>query len=447
VSYQGLTRFIPALQEIELSPVPLFRQEAVYLISGGLGGLGQQLCEYLTRTYHNTLIILGRSPLGQTQQRQIAQIERSGGKVWYFPVDIADPQALRQTMRQVKAKVGRIEGVIHRARQVEDGLLLHKDFERFEQVIRAKTEGTLYLDEVTQGEPLDFFILFSSLAAYGLKGAADYAYATAFQNGFARWRQVQVGAGQRSGRTRAICWGQWSIDRYSEPGRNRLLQQMGFDLLTPETGLPLLEQSLAQENAVVGAMAVSDKGKLKALLGISSEEADQTSPDTLFEQIVLDLRGGRKSRDQVLEMMTAFDLNIFSDQQIETLHSLLLKPQSTEEPTDTGPMLSGLRTNGEAATHPPQPVTVVKVAPETSTEVKDERALILLSLQKILGIAAYEINPQTPFQNYGLDSVTGMQLALALEKSAGREILPRWLLEYPTVESLTRKLQELKRQG
>src|SRR4026207_1199034 len=101
-------------------------------------------------------------------------------------------------MGQVKAKVGQIDGVIHLARQVEDGLLLHKSFESFERVLRAKVEGTLSLDEATRNEPLEFFLLFSSLAAYGLKGSADYAYATAFQNGFTRWRQAQVDAGRQS---------------------------------------------------------------------------------------------------------------------------------------------------------------------------------------------------------------------------------------------------------
>jgi acyl carrier protein len=91
---------------------------------------------------------------------------------------------------------------------------------------------------------------------------------------------------------------------------------------------------------------------------------------------------------------------------------------------------------------PPRSVTLVRPASEPSPEVKDTRALILINLQKILRLEAHDINPQTPFQNYGLDSITGMQLALALEKSTGREILPRWLIEYPTVDSLARKLQE-----
>jgi polyketide synthase PksN len=444
-SSRGLDRFVPALQEIELASTgskPAFRQEAVYLITGGLGGIGQQLCEYLSKTYHTTLIILARSPLGQTQQRQIEQIEGYGGKVWYFPVDIADRQALQQTLSEVKKKAPQIDGVIHLARQVEDGLLVHKRFERFEQVIKAKVEGTLYLDEVTQAEPLDFFLLFSSLAAYGLKGSADYAYATAFQNGFARWRQAQVQSGRRSGRTRAVCWGQWAIDRYSEAGRNQFLKQVGFELLTPETGLPLLEQSLVQENVVIGAMAAADKGKLKALLGISAAEAGQDNSNTLFEQIVLDLKEARRSREEVLELMAEIDLNTFSDQQIDVLHALLLNYQPTEASTG-GPLntLPKMTMNGEAA--PPQPVMPL-VTSETLPEVKDARTLILMNLQKVLKVDAQAINAQEPFQNYGLDSITGMQLAVALEKSLGLEILPKWLVEYPTVDSLAKKLQTLK---
>jgi acyl carrier protein/NAD(P)-dependent dehydrogenase (short-subunit alcohol dehydrogenase family) len=427
VSYQGLTRRVPVLQEIEpalTQPAPAFRQGAVYLITGGLGGLGQSLGDYLAGTYHNTLVILARSPLDQRQQQQIRQLESYGGQVYYFPVDITDRQALQQTIRQVKAKVGQINGVIHLARQVEDDLLLHKNFESFERVLSAKVEGTLVLDEATQNEPLEFFMLYSSLAAYGLKGSADYAYATAFQNSFARWRQAQVEAGRRSGQTRAICWGQWAIDRYSEAGRNGLLNQLGFELLTPETGLPLLEQSLLQKSVVVGAMAASDKGKLKRLLGVSSEAASQANSEALFEQLVLDLREGRRSREEVFRSLAKVDLNIFSDQQIDILYAYV--PNGRDKTPQTRDD-NGIRENGERVS--------------ASTNIRN---LTLTKLKQTLKLENETIDPHKSFQDYGLDSITGMKLAVALQQALGVEVRPRWLIDYPTLDLLTEKMHEIK---
>jgi acyl carrier protein len=140
--------------------------------------------------------------------------------------------------------------------------------------------------------------------------------------------------------------------------------------------------------------------------------------------------------------MAEVDLNTFSDQQIDVLHALLLNHQPTKAPTGTLNTPPNMAMNREAA--PPQPVISVKVTSETLPEVKDARTLILMNLQKVLKVDAQAINAQEPFQNYGLDSITGMQLAVALEKSLGLEILPKWLVEYPTVDSLAKKLQTLK---
>jgi NAD(P)-dependent dehydrogenase (short-subunit alcohol dehydrogenase family)/acyl carrier protein len=431
IHYQGLTRSVRALQEIELTLTrsePTFRQNAIYLISGGLGEIGQHLCEYLAKTYHSRLIILARSSLTQIQQRQIERIEQSGGKIWYFPVDITDRPALQQTMIKVKEKVGRIDGVIHLARQVEDGLLLNKTFESFERVMAAKVEGTLYLDEVTQNEPLEFFILFSSLAAYGIKGSADYAYATTFQNAFARWRQAQVRAGRRPGQTQAICWGQWALDRHSDEGRNRLLRQMGFELLTLETGLPLLEQTLAQEKTIVGAMAVAAKDKLRALLGISSGTVEQDNPGALFEQIVLDLRESRKSREEVFRSLAKLNLDNFSDEQIEILYAYIPNGVSgTDKPPQNN-------TNHEGMIG----------SVDTASASTDIRTLILMKLKKTLKLENEAIDPHKTFQDYGLDSITGMKLAVTLQQSLGIEVLPRWLIDYPTLDSLAEKIVEIK---
>jgi acyl carrier protein len=54
------------------------------------------------------------------------------------------------------------------------------------------------------------------------------------------------------------------------------------------------------------------------------------------------------------------------------------------------------------------------------------------------------IDPNHSFQNYGLDSISATQFAIKLEKQLDREILPQWLIDYPTIASLAQHLSTQK---
>ena len=73
-----------------------------------------------------------------------------------------------------------------------------------------KTLGLVNLDLACQACPLDFFIIFSSLAGgVGNIGQADYAGASAFMDAYARYRQRLVAAKKRHGRTISFNWPLW----------------------------------------------------------------------------------------------------------------------------------------------------------------------------------------------------------------------------------------------
>ncbi|NNC24662.1 KR domain-containing protein, partial [Salinisphaera sp. USBA-960] len=99
----------------------------------------------------------------------------------------------------VHADGHRLNGVLHSAGVIEDAFLLRKNAEGFARVIAPKTLGTWHLDEETRAEPLDLFVLFSSVAgALGNVGQCDYAYANAFQDAFAHARDARGLAGERN---------------------------------------------------------------------------------------------------------------------------------------------------------------------------------------------------------------------------------------------------------
>jgi len=248
------------------------RVGGTYLIAGGLGEVGLAVCQKLAEQYQPTLVFLSRRTLAANGDdelsAQLQTLSDAGATVHYFSVDINDYAALETVYRDIKQALngGNINGVWHFARQVNDARIEHKTTREFFDTVSAKTIGTIHLDTVTQHEPLDFFLMFSSMAAFGIEGSCDYGYATGFQNHFARYRNRLAHMNLRSGLGCAICWGQWTLDKYSNEQRDLLLWQMGFDFITPDQAIALTDtllQTATQTDGVAGVMAINDKNRVR----------------------------------------------------------------------------------------------------------------------------------------------------------------------------------------
>jgi polyketide synthase PksN len=74
--------------------------------------------------------------------------------------------------------------------------------------------------------------------------------------------------------------------------------------------------------------------------------------------------------------------------------------------------------------------------------VQQVKAVIDSELKQVLRLEHATVSERGSFQEYGLDSISGMQLVSRLEKTLGLEIPPRWLLEYSTIETLSQKILE-----
>src|SRR5213076_836806 len=95
------------------------------------------------------------------------------------------------------------------------------------EVLAPKVTGTFNLDQASRDVELDFFVLFASIVgAMGNVGQADYAAANGFMDQFAAYRNRQVAAGQRHGRTRSINWPLWQAGGMAvDPASREALQQ------------------------------------------------------------------------------------------------------------------------------------------------------------------------------------------------------------------------------
>lgn len=212
-----------------------FKENGVYLITGGLGGLGILMArEILERVPSARLVLTGRA---RPQGKKLTALEslQSAGQVTYRETDVGDAAQVGHLLAWCTKQFGLLSGIIHSAGVVRDDFILKKTALQFSEVLRPKVAGSDNLDLASAGMDLDFFILFSSIAAWaGNVGQADYAAANGFMDQFAGYRNALVAAGERKGRTLAIAWPHW-IDGGMH------IDAASMDMLEKRTGLRSLD--------------------------------------------------------------------------------------------------------------------------------------------------------------------------------------------------------------
>ncbi len=177
------------------------RDHGVYLITGGIGGLGLVAAETLAQQAAVKLVLVARRGLPERQYWQalidqqaveaptlsrILALENSGAQVQVLQGDVTDVDSMRAAMAQVEQQWGSVNGIIHTAGIIDDELIQLKEIEQARLVLAPKVEGTLVLQELFDIPALDFFVLYSSSSAFsGLPGQVDYAAANAFLDSFA----------------------------------------------------------------------------------------------------------------------------------------------------------------------------------------------------------------------------------------------------------------------
>jgi thioesterase domain-containing protein/NAD(P)-dependent dehydrogenase (short-subunit alcohol dehydrogenase family) len=223
VAFRQTGRFTSALAQ---RPVPRgeprLRERGVYLITGGLGGIGLAVADWLARTARARLALLSRTGLPPRADwdallrsrspmdpdvhaiSAILAMEAAGAEVIALRADVADAAATDRAVAETIGRFGALHGVVHAAGVIQDELMQQKRPEAAERVFAPKVRGTVNLDVATRELPLDFFVLFSSTSSLlGLPGQVDYAAANAFLNAFARSRASADRA------VVAVNWGAW----------------------------------------------------------------------------------------------------------------------------------------------------------------------------------------------------------------------------------------------
>ena len=228
------------------------KQHGVYLVTGGLGGLGAIFCEYLLRNFSARLALLGRSAPGAELQARLAVLDPDGSRIAYLSCDVTDFAAVQRAVAQTKARFGAINGVIHAAGVTRDAFIIQKTAADLAAVLAPKVAGVENLDRATQAENLDLFVMFSSVAgALGNPGQCDYAYANRFLDAFAESRERLRSRQQRAGRTLSINWPFWAEGgmKLSAGELARTEAATGVSALPTQEGLEFWEELLRSERS------------------------------------------------------------------------------------------------------------------------------------------------------------------------------------------------------
>ncbi|OCQ18830.1 hypothetical protein A7985_22710 [Pseudoalteromonas luteoviolacea] len=251
------------------------RQSGVYLITGGLGGLGYAVAQYLAEQVRANLILLGRSPLCADKQRKITALNRLGARVEYVQADIADKASLAAGLQQLPADFAHINGVFHSAGVSKDAFIYRKSVSQISAVVAPKLTGTLNLDTLLKDQDLDMFVLFSSVSAVtGNPGQSDYGYANCFLDTFAQSRTALVTEGQRRGKTLSINWPYWQAGgmQLSEDKTTASYAQTGMLPIPTDVGIAMLSQLLnSAPEQVIPLYGAADKLKQHVLAMASSQ--------------------------------------------------------------------------------------------------------------------------------------------------------------------------------
>jgi len=199
------------------------RTGGVYLITGGLGGIGLTFAEFLAREHQAKLALLGITALPprdewegwvaehgerhRTSQRirKVQELESAGAEVLVVACDVADAAQVQAAVAEVRERFGAIHGVIHAAGLAGGGVIQLKAAHTAAAVLAPKRRGTRCLEAALRGTPLDFMVLCSStIAVAGGLGQVDYCAANSFLDAFAHAAAAAGGPP-----TVSINWGAW----------------------------------------------------------------------------------------------------------------------------------------------------------------------------------------------------------------------------------------------
>ncbi len=246
----------PSPDATHAPPVPV-RHRGAYIITGGAGGLGLIFAEHLAKAFQARLVLSGRSAPKPEIDATLDALRAAGAEVEYVQADVSKREDVERLVATCRDRYGAVHGIVHSAGVLRDAYIRNKSWDDMEAVFAPKILGAVLLDDITRDDPLDFFVMFSSLAALaGNAGQSDYSYANHYMDAFAARRNALARDGARHGRALSLNWSIWAEGgmRLDEQTALFFERNLGIKPLQREVGLQAFMLGLQTELSHLAVM-------------------------------------------------------------------------------------------------------------------------------------------------------------------------------------------------
>jgi NAD(P)-dependent dehydrogenase (short-subunit alcohol dehydrogenase family) len=393
IALRGGLRFVKdytVLDTAEPAPASILREQGVYLVTGGLGGVGMAHAQALAAS-HARLALLQRSPFPaqetwpailaddgadpvlKEQVKGLRALQEAGAEVKLLQADVTDSAQVADAIAGIKQSWGAIHGLVHCAGYGEFVPIKETSKDIIDAVLAPKVEGTDILLGALAGEPLELVLLCSSMSVettgYGLVGyVSACAYLDAVAQAHRRTRPAT--------RFVSINWDVWSTPQQTARAQSDsvLAQRLegSKNAISPREGMAVIHRALAC-------------GKPQAIISTTD-----------FRQLL------RKNQKM----------------------SAALQADGDEAPAESGQENLALYDRPSLSTE--------YVAPRTDAE-----KLLASIWQETLGIARIGVNDN--FFELGGESLLGVKIVVKAKK-AGLQIDPKQMFATPTIAEIAANL-------
>ncbi|MHC5767581.1 MAG: SDR family NAD(P)-dependent oxidoreductase [Nostoc sp.] len=379
-------KIVISLQEPDVKVVPssqatvTFHADATYLITGGLGGFGLAVAQWLVKGGARHLVLMGRSGADSSVAKEaVKTLESADVRVVVAKADVSHEEEVKSVLANISQSMPPLRGIIHAAMVLDDALLLDLNQERLAKAITPKAMGAWNLHTHTLDAPLDFFVSFSSFSSIiGNAGQGNYVAANTFLDTLAHHRRA-LGLPALT-----VNWGAIADVGYVADNTviGQYLDQIGMKGLRSHQALQILGQLLHVEAVQTGVAPFNWQRLSEIYPGGASAR---------FSQLV----------NEVAVLPKADRRNSKGD--------LLLDDLMTVEPTERLQILES-----------------------------HLRELVAL----VLGTSPAKLDSQKSLTNLGLDSLMGVELSNRIESVLGVSVPTMKLMQGPSISQLAVELVE-----
>jgi amino acid adenylation domain-containing protein len=232
---QGLEVMVPPLPQ----GTPVYRQNGVYVVIGGAGGLGEVWTRFMMDQYQANVVWIGRRPYDAViEDKLINSLTRLGRAPLYISADATNVDSLEEACKTILETYPAIHGVVHSAIVLHDQSIARMDESKFKASLSAKVDVSVNMDRVFGKHELDFMLFFSSIASFfKTPGQSNYSAGCVFKDSFAQKLQEK-----RAYPVKVMNWGYWgSVGVAADEFHRKVMEQMGMGSIEPQEGMAALE--------------------------------------------------------------------------------------------------------------------------------------------------------------------------------------------------------------